>query len=689
MEPLSQVAISSMADLMGLPESVSKSRLRELAQGHPLATHYLIQALQAASDCNERSQILREGFRYTGDIEELYSSALRGIEGDNDVMDILGLIARAEAPLEPDQIERLYSENAIDLAWKRVQHLLKVSQRGWSIFHNSFRLYVARLPRSRYGLPDPDYSTRLYRRLAEIAEQAIEGSPQKHLRLRYLMRAEAHHEALALATPKLFREQYLAGRSSSNIRDDIRLAFHSLKEARASTEAFRLILSSDEISRRVSSFEDSDDTIEAMLAFDQLEEAESFFDEVGGNGYLIVDAWLSHGNLERARCMFERIEPLHDLGNDAFSSNGPTAMQRELVEWAKRAVHFRTHAEIVAGIDRIVEVSRRDDNPFHEHEHLGRILCESAAFSMLSSNPAEDVESLMKAYRLEPSSRPALRFYSVWQRLLTNSEDDRVAMIGKLVTDGLELEEVPRGFQRGVSLAAARNGEIESAKLISQGLSAPTISEIDASTNFDSVKPITRAVIEHSELVGLLDLPVTSSSLSRKRQLEPLQRFAENAGLIAARTRRTADALQVSDIAQECASFLRYVCRAEAKEGGDYFAVSQLALAAPVVLDSLLSSAARIGHEEFARAVHSIDQVLKDHPVFVDRRIPIEIIVAEAIGRHRHDLDDAQRRLEWLLSYRDQNTPGQFLSSTARLAKAFARIGRPERGHALLAEQRT
>jgi hypothetical protein len=688
MAPLSQVAISSMADLMGLPETISRSRLRELAQGHPLATHYLIQALLAEADEAERERILQDGFEYAGDIETIYSSALHGLEDDDEVMDVLGLIARTEAPLELGQLEQFCSPTAIGRAWRSVRHLLVRSGGGWSIFHNSFRLFVARIPRSRYGVLDPDYSTRLYRQLAEIAEQASEGSPQRHLRVRYLMRAGAHNEVLALATPLMFREQFLAGRSSSGIRDDIRLAFHSLKEVPDATAAFRLIFASDELSRRVSAFEDSDETVKALLALGLLEEAEAFLDETGGDSYPVVDAWLDQGNVERARSLFERIEPLHDLGSDTHSTNGPMAQQRELMEWAERAVDFRTSAEIMAGVDRILEVARRNDDPFRDLADLERSLRESAAFATIRSNPTTDVDALIAAYHLEATTRVNLRFHAAWQLLAEATPEEAIAMIARIVAEEPELADVSRGLRRGVSLKAARQGVIEGARSLAQGLSVPAIAEIDDSTDYGSAKYVTRAVIEHSELAGLLDSPVAMSPPSRKQQLRPLQQFAENTGLLAARSRRAAHIVQAGEVAQECASFLRYVCRTGANGGGDYFAVSQLASAAPEVLGSLLDSAARIGREEFARTIGAIDHILDDHPMVRNHQVPVEIMVARAVARLGHDADDAQRRLERLLNRRDENTPGQFLASTARLARAFARIGRPDRGSALLAEQR-
>jgi hypothetical protein len=133
---------------------------------------------------------------------------------------------------------------------------------------------------------------------------------------------------------------------------------------------------------------------------------------------------------------------------------------------------------------------------------------------------------------------------------------------------------------------------------------------------------------------------------------------------------------------------MRYVCRTVPRGGSEYFVIDQLDRAAPEVLSSLLKTSARVNRDEFARAVEVVDRILEDHPMARGRTFSLEEMIAKAVANLGHDTNDAERRLDGLLERRDQGTPGQFLGSTARLAKAFARVGRPARGQALLAEQR-
>lgn len=690
MAPLSPAGIAALADAAGLPASISRSRLRELAQGHPLATHYLLQALLAADEESKRERILRDGFEYIGDIDALYRAALRGLDQDNEVLDVLGLVARAEAPMDLHQLEGTYSAAAVERAFGRVRHLLRRSGEGWSIFHNSFRLFLTRLERTRYGVPDAEYSARLYRQLARIAEQSGPTSPQRFLVARYLMRAGAHDEVLALATPAMFRAQYLAGRAPSAIRDDIRLAFQSLKLIVNPTAAFKLILASDEMARRSDAFDEPDDSLCALIALGELEAAEDFLEEVGGDGFLIVDAWLAQGNLDRARHLFERIEPLHDFGSERHG-NGPAYRMDEFAEWVERAVDFRSPVEIVAGVERIVAALRVENGPIDDPDEVGLDLRRRAALATLRREPLADRDALITDYRLEPADRADLAVNAAEYLLLDASTDrtaDAVAAIGEAVTDAFALSEVPRGYRRAAALQAARRGLLAAARQLYDTLSVPAIAELNAVTDYEAGTYVARAVIEHAELATWLGEPMPASALPENAVLRPLQQFASDIGALAARTRRDPVGAPVGSAANLCAGLIRYVGRAGTGGVEEHFGARLLDRAARVLLRSVLDSAARMGATEVAATIVEFDHALEQVPSQGDRHVPLQILVAETLAGAGRNAQEAERRLDTLLGLRDEDTPGQFLASTARMARAYTRIGRAARARELLAQQR-
>lgn len=684
--PLSQVAIAAMAEALGLPETVSRSRVLELAQGHPLATHYLIQALLVAED-SERARIMDDGFEYGGDIDALYASAIRELEGDPEAMDILGVIARAEAPLDLAQLEQFYSHTSIERTWRAVRHLLVQRGRAWSIFHNSFRLFVVRLPSMRYGVLDTGHSARLYRQLVEVASSANSDSTQRHLQLRYLLRAEAHTEALALATPAHFRKQFLEGRSADDIQADIRLAYSSLKESQDPVAAFQLILSADEISRRLGAIEQAGETVDALLAIGDIEQAEAFIHEVGGDGYPVVAAWLEGGNFDRARLLFERIEPLHDLAIEV--SGRPLASRHdELQAWVEQAIHFRTAPEIVAGIERIVGFVGQNYHPFDHAEDLGNYLLLRAAMAAVSYDPDQDIAEMISSFRLQPEAEPTLTLLACRTQFARGNTEIAATLANHIVDDN-QLSEAEDWLRLAVALEAARNGMTTLAESLADGLPAPAIADADDTSEYASAKRAAHAVISHAELAALLNRPNSSVSSSRRKVLRPLQQFSETAGRMSGRCMDAEHTVHGEEIANECTSFIRYVCRARPKDADDFFPAQQLTAAAPTVLGSFFSTAFRLGTDQLAMVVTAVEGVLREYPAERDRLVALESRLACEVARSLNDTVGAERRLDELLGRRDQNTPSEFISSTARLAADFARIGRKDRARALLALARS
>ncbi|CBA17086.1 hypothetical protein XACN24_12765 [Xanthomonas albilineans] len=691
MAPLSQAGITGMADALGLPPSVSRSRVRELTHGHPLATHYLLQALLAAPDETARDHVLNQGFEYVGDIDDLYAKALHGLEANSEILDILGLVARAEAPLDLRELEELYQPAALERAWDRVHHLLKRSGDSWSIFHNSFRLFLLRQEHTRYGTPDPGYSARLYLQLVQVARHAAADSRQHFLVARYLMRAGEHRTALDLATPALFRSQYLAGRAASEIRDDIRLAFNSLREVEDPTSAFSLILAFDEINRREDAFQQPDDLVRALLAIGQLNEAEDFLDEVGADGYLIVDAWLAQGNLERARQLFEKIEPLHDFGSKR-NSMGLSQRRQEFIQWVKYAIEFRTPSELVAGIERIVDAMRREEHGVENPEDEGQSLREYAALATVAKDPSTDRDGLVTGYRLNAIAHVHLAIVQSAQYLLLDATPEReaqaAAAIGEALANGPALAKVPHSLLRAVALLAARRGMIDEARSLYADLTAPSISNINDTTDYESATDITRDVIKHIELAAWLGESVTASQTTQRPLLRRLPQFVTATGALSAQSRRDPRAVTDGEAARLCADFMDYVGRAGAGGFDEHFAARQLDNAAVEVMHYLLYSAARLGSVEFVATIQAFDNTLAKAPDHGNRHVPLQILVAETVAKLGHDPDEAERRLDGLLGLREEHNPTQFLASTARLAVAYANIGRYERARELIAQQR-
>ncbi len=132
MGPLGREEVARMADALGLPAEVPRLDLSNLTHGHPLATRYLIQALLHADEAG-RKYLLSGGMPFDGDIETVYTAAWREIASDVDAMDVLGFIARAEAPMDLRLLATMVKESAIERALIVARHLLRSSSQGWSL----------------------------------------------------------------------------------------------------------------------------------------------------------------------------------------------------------------------------------------------------------------------------------------------------------------------------------------------------------------------------------------------------------------------------------------------------------------------------------------------------------------------------------------------------------------------------
>src|SRR5690606_20144231 len=183
---------------------------------------------------------------------------------------------RAEAPISLTLLATIVDEQAIERALLTARHLLRETPHGWSIFHNSFRLFVLSKPRMRLGSVDLEYSQRVYRELAQLASSAPADSLQRWLELRYRARAGDRDDVLALATPGYFRQQLAQGRAVSEIESDIRLALLAVRSTLNTTIVTRLLLCRDEVSRRATTLEYADQLVTAMLAVGDVDAAHAF-----------------------------------------------------------------------------------------------------------------------------------------------------------------------------------------------------------------------------------------------------------------------------------------------------------------------------------------------------------------------------------------------------------------------------
>ena len=84
-----------------------------------------------------------------------------------------------------------------------------------------------------------------------------------------------------------------------------------------------------------------------------IDAAASFVQDFPSRGYEVVDALLERGDFDRAKDLFEALEPLSQLHTSKFQHHGDQHNVNEFEKWSRRAIHFRDAEQIKQSIDHL------------------------------------------------------------------------------------------------------------------------------------------------------------------------------------------------------------------------------------------------------------------------------------------------------------------------------------------------
>ncbi|SDN22705.1 hypothetical protein SAMN05216517_10947 [Janthinobacterium sp. OK676] len=683
MRPLSREAVARLADALSLDPEISRLDVCNISHGHPLATRYLIQALLRADDAG-RKHLLSGGMAFDGDIESLYRSAWREISSDSDAMNVLGFMVRAEAPMPLQLLATVVPEHAIERALVVARHLLRETSQGWSVFHNSFRLFVIAQPRTRLGSIDTEYSTRVYRDLAQLAKGAPQESLQRWLELRYRARAGDQDDVLSLATPDCFRQQLAAGRPISDIHADIRLALFAVRLTLDATALTRLLLCSDEVGRREAALEYADRLPLAMLAVGDIDAAVSFVQDFPNRGYKVVDALLERGEFDRAKDLFDTLEPLSQLHTSKFQ-DGNQYNVKEFEKWARRAFHFRDHEQIQQAIDHLAAWGLKQKSEVLSEETIAalkRHLRREVAQAMLVQSAGMDAEELCGKIGVSAEDRASLMVQAALMAHGRGNSAQALTMLDA-ASQLPEFDEVPNGLRRSVALVAVDSGHHEFALNVFKNLVAPMVSMADDKTDLSGLVELISAVMDHARLCTLLDKPIPDATLSKHLPWQYLQTYTSKIGELLGRISKDHSSVPAGGVQMLARNTLRYVLRLNPNGGTDSYRIGQAVRAVPVLARALLEVAAKCGESEYRAALHEIEGAIAASTLsgtwYLRRTL--------AVTAYRIDGDrvTAAARLGALAGELREDTPSEQLDGLADLAISFAAVGDVERAKLVLA----
>lgn len=250
--PLDRDAVFRLAEASDLhpPLSVEQKQVVfDKSEGHPLYLSYLLELLRNSDD---RDATLAEFIPIEGDINTYYRKMWEPIANDDDLIELLGLLARINGPINLSFVREWEFNPAVLRALNsKAKSLFTTTNDSWSFFHNSFRQFL--LYHTALDPLSGEYAVaseaRLHRKLADYYE-ASHVEPAWHA-IFHLYHAGETARFLQLATPAHFVDHLLHFRPDEEIKRDLRLGLELASQTRDVVALTRYALAFAELESRL------------------------------------------------------------------------------------------------------------------------------------------------------------------------------------------------------------------------------------------------------------------------------------------------------------------------------------------------------------------------------------------------------------------------------------------------------
>jgi hypothetical protein len=672
--PLSRAAIFSMADDAASPDFVDRAELYEACTGHPLTARYFLEALKGTNSKEEADRVLSQSDGLGRTLSDIYSRIWTGLAAEGDAKSALGLLARADVGLTPEQLASAYGDQAVETIISKAGFLLGgVGGDRLSIFHNSFRLYVAEQTRIRYGKPDVALEADFNKRLAEIAAKANSDDPQHWMELRYRARSGDNEAVLRIGIPDYFRKSLAAFRPSTEIYIDLRLTYAAVKPTRSRTLLLNKLLIEKELEYRLEAVSQLD-MVGLFLDLDEPDLAIKHALEIGDTGHAwlrLVDVLWEEGHHALARRVLEANEPL-EVFFDKESFDAHQSIQ-EACEWIQRAQRFRPLDRLVSMVGRIPLKSE-----FHNEGSIRQSLLYRIAVGVVGDQPDTDIPAICAKLGLDNESMLRLRLEAARDALDAGERDRALAHLG--ACDGQDWSALDASWKGFAANIAYRAGSIELARKLIRTLSIPSLSAKERGAYADSFADIGSTIFNRYVLSGLLNenIPLEArddgnaflNAVDDKiRELASLRVALQNNGT-------DSDALLLRGL-------VLYFSHAK-PDRGDFSSHKFYAMLGWIA-ETIVLIGQRLGPARFWKIVEFVDKKIAQGGNNLSGSEAFQLAWASALYCQDGNVEHAKMRIERAEALpRSDRTPQEVVEYRALFAKAYSAIGLTERAHQTL-----
>lgn len=445
MQPLSRGAVFRITELVTehtVPVTEQqKERIYELSAGHPLALVYILNRLRDQTDGVEVQAVLDTTERYEGSIERQYHSYWRQIADDEELMHLLGMLARLRHSLDLRWAEQWARRPTVDRLRRLFSHYFRrEGANRWHFFHNSFRLFlVERTAESVPGEFDPARHKGFHHDLADRCRAAA-AARWKWEELYHLSGAEEHEAVVERATADWFHDQAISFRPVEAIRGDINLAMRSATLYRDVVALVRLIL----IDAEMELLELRLEKVSLVSELVSLGEPETAADQVFDGNRLRVEqrpalreatVLRAAGMVDEAAKVFELSEPLELLSGSAAVTDDHQDEKGELLEaWAETAVYFRRVEDVVGVIRRVRCGEDRSEggDPAEKTRVIHNRMLFYAGYGLIKQDRWEELPAIEEALEIQGPEESYWWFWlqsRAWHRALATGNYDRAGLI--------------------------------------------------------------------------------------------------------------------------------------------------------------------------------------------------------------------------------------------------------------------
>lgn len=455
MRPLPKPAIFDMAEKAELPEHVDRQILFDACEGHPLIARYHIEKLSETKSREEADFLLSSEYFGTS-VDQMYELVWQALDPNEEAKHVLALLARGDSTISPEELANIVDSVAVEKVRKHAGFLLSGRKKGkWSIFHNSFRVFLGRETRKRFGREDPGIDKRLYTELAENAANSDNNSDQRWLELRYRFRAGDNQAVRNLATPERFRKHLEELRPGKDVYVDLRLAYGAIEDKSELPKLVQLMMVEKEIDYRLEAISQLD-LVQTHLRFEEQDRAFeiAIANAERTNGVLeLLDKLYEQGEVESARALFELIEPAEYFFRlDSQFVHRPE--QSDFYDWIGRAHRFRTIENILEIVQGLPFDDLFQDDPT---DYLKFLL----ARGIIYDDPTSDIGELCIEIGLNDQAKTALLVHAC-SYLRDTRENERIQTLLSYLHE--KIDELSISCSRIVACLAFEHGDHELAR---------------------------------------------------------------------------------------------------------------------------------------------------------------------------------------------------------------------------------